>query len=425
MKKFLLLIVIFFLSFSNLFSEDNYLSWHECVQLTLKNNPDIMSAKENLNQTKAAKGIARSSVLPTVNSSASFGKRVAGTNYNNNSGNYTYSASARQLLFDGLKSFYDIKRADVQISAAEMSYLTKEIDTIYNVRCYFIDLMKAENYISITESIYKRRMTNYNLVKIRYDTGRENKGSLLSSEADVLNSKTAMENAKLNRQLSKKALYTSMGFPEFDKSFTVALNFSTSIDTSIQPNFSYIAENNPLLRQMIFNTESAEYAKKASIAEFFPKIYAGLNAHANGDSPNPHNRNLSVGIDISMPIFLGGSRYYSEKRAESAYRQSRIEQSGTRNSVLLTLEKAWTNLQIKSQNLAVQETFLKAAQERAKIAESQYAIGIISFNEWNIIEEAMVNSMNNHLNAKADLLYAEAIWVQATGGINEYEKYED
>ena len=422
MKKFLLFLIIFFLAFSRAFSEGGYITWPECVQFTLKNNPDILSARETLNQVRAAKGMTRSSVLPTINANASYGHRIAGTNNTGNPDSYSYSASARQLLFDGLKSVYDLKRADIQISAAEMSYLSREIDTLYNARCCFIDLMKAENYISITEAIYKRRMANYNLVKMRYNAGRENKGSLLSSEADILNSKNSMENAKLNLELSKKALCTTMGFPKFEKSFTVALNFSTNIDTNLQPDFSYIAENNPLLRQMILNTQSAEYAQKATISEFFPKIYAGLNANANGDSPKPDNRNLSAGIEISLPIFQGGSRYYAEKKAESEYRQARIEQSGTRNSVMLTLEKAWVNLQIKNQNLTVQETYLKAAQERSKIAESQYSIGIISFNEWNVIEESMVNSMNNHLNAKADLLYAEAIWVQATGGVGEYEK---
>jgi outer membrane protein TolC len=422
MKKFLSFLIIYFLAYNQAFSENSYITWAECVQLTLKNNPDIMSAKEKLEQARAAKGMTRGSVLPSINANASYGHRIAGTNNTGNPDSYSYSASARQLLFDGLKSVYDLKRADIQISSAEMSYLSKEIDTIYNARCCFIDLMKAENYISITEEIYKRRMANYNLVKMRYNAGRENKGSLLSSEADILNSKNSMENAKLNLELSKKALCTTMGFPKFEKSFTVALNFSTNIDTGMQPDFSYIAENNPILRQMVLNTESAEYAHKSSISEFFPKIYAGLNASANGDSPRPTNKNLSVGLEASIPIFQGGSRYYAEKKTESEYRQARIEQGGTKNSILLTVERAWVNLQIKSQNLTVQETYLKAAQERSKIAESQYSIGLISFNEWNIIEESMVNSINSHLNAKADLLYAEAIWVQATGGIGKYEK---
>jgi outer membrane protein TolC len=421
MKKLLLLLIIFFLSFSSAFGRSKYLTWSDCVEFTLKNNPDILSARESLKQARATKGITRSAVLPTVNTSASYGHRIAGTNHNNNPNNYTYSASARQLLFDGLR-FYDIKRANLQINAAEMSYLSKEVDTIFNLRSSFIDLMKAQNYISITEAIYQRRQTNFNLVQMRYNIGRENKGSLMASQADVLNSKITMENAKLNLELSRKALYTVMGFTEFDKPFTVALNFSTSIDTSLHPNFSYIAENNPLLRQMILNTQSAEYARKASIAEFFPKIYAGLNASATGDSPNPHNRNLFAGVEASLPIFQGGSRYFAERRAESVHRQARIEEVGTKNSIILALERAWTNLQIRNQNLLVRERFLEAARERSKIAEAQYTIGLISFNEWSIIEESMVNAMNNHLNAQADLLYAEAIWIQATGGIGEHEK---
>ena len=65
--------------------------------------------------------------------------------------------------------------------------------------------------------------------------------------------------------------------------------------------------------------------------------------------------------------------------------------------------------------MQVQRKFLQAAQERAKIAQAQYASGLVSFNEWIIIENELVNAQKSFLNVETTALIAQANWAQAKG----------
>ena len=70
----------------------------------------------------------------------------------------------------------------------------------------------------------------------------------------------------------------------------------------------------------------------------------------------------------------------------------------------------------------MQKKFLEAVNERAKIASAQYESGLISFDDWIIIENNLVTYKKSHLNAQADMLDAEAYWIQAIGGTLEYDQ---
>ncbi|WP_144277145.1 TolC family protein, partial [Chlorobium sp. KB01] len=81
-----------------------------------------------------------------------------------------------------------------------------------------------------------------------------------------------------------------------------------------------------------------------------------------------------------------------------------------------TLEESWKSFQDARQLVTVRKKFLDAAMERSSIANAQYSNGLVTFNEWVIIENNLVSAKKEFLNAGADLLIAEAKWIQAKGG---------
>jgi len=68
----------------------------------------------------------------------------------------------------------------------------------------------------------------------------------------------------------------------------------------------------------------------------------------------------------------------------------------------------------------VKEKSRAAAIERAKIAEAQYSTGFTTFDDWIIIENALVDAKKAYLEAQASALIAEADWIQAKGETLEY-----
>jgi outer membrane protein TolC len=88
----------------------------------------------------------------------------------------------------------------------------------------------------------------------------------------------------------------------------------------------------------------------------------------------------------------------------------------------LTLERTWKELQDVIDKVEVQQKFLEAAEERARITQAQYSTGLISFDNWTIIEDDLVNAKKSFLDVQANASVTEATWIQAKGGTLDYER---
>jgi len=419
MKKSITVILVLTTSLLCGNSNSEALNWHQCLGLTLRNHPGLQSAREKIKQSKAGRGIARSLFLPALNGTASLSKTKSD---NESYSSYSYGLTVEQLVFDGFNSVNSYLKAGVDIDTALYDYLVVESNTLYTTRIAFINLLKAQKYISTAESILKRRSSNYKLVKMRYRAGREHIGSVLSSEADKENARADFNQAKRNLKLKQKILYASMGLTGKLSVPVVKGLMGISVNTKEKPDCRKLAERNPVLKKMISLRESAAYDKKLSYSGYYPHVYAFLNADASGVNWKESEKKISAGVSMNLSLFEGGKTYYSVKKAKSQYRQALYDEKNTRLDVVMMLEEKWSDLLYKGDRVNVQAKYYKAVRERAKIAESQYSIGLITFDNWTIIEESLVTITQKYLESRIDLLLAEAEWVQAKGEIYVTEK---
>ncbi len=103
-------------------------------------------------------------------------------------------------------------------------------------------------------------------------------------------------------------------------------------------------------------------------------------------------------------------------RAKAEFNQAQADEKSGRDQVIFALEEAWTQFQDAVDKISVQKKYLEAAEERAKIAKAQYSTGLISFDNWIIIEDKLVENKKTFLDSQANMLVAEAKWVKAKGG---------
>lgn len=188
-----------------------------------------------------------------------------------------------------------------------------------------------------------------------------------------------------------------------------------------EPDFEIIAEQTPLLNELIFKREAVRFGVKSAKAEFFPEIYANASAGRTDTNWPPNGDEWSAGITVSLPIFAGGSRIARVQRAEAVLAQAQADERSGRDSVVLALEETWTDLQDTIDEVKVQKKFLAAAQERSRIGDAQYSTGLLTFDNWIIIEDELVKAEKLLLTVQINALIAEADWIQAKGGTLDYE----
>jgi outer membrane protein TolC len=427
-QKCLLLVIVAFImiiSHVDILKAEDILTWTDCVKIAGENNPDLQSALEKVAQAKANVGITRSAMLPLVDANAGVSKsktNVTGTRtsaaLNGTSDSYSYGITGKQLLFDGAKSIYDLKSTQKQLEATDFDYLTTSSNVRLSLRNSFIQLLRAQELLGITREIAAIRKKNFELVQMRYKAGVENKGSLLTAEANLAQANFEVSQSERNIFIAQNSLIKGIGIKEL-KNIKVKGDFVANAEKD-KPDITNLAQENPAVRKIISQRESADYKVMSARMDNAPKIYGQLSADRTGPKWPPENSELSASVQMSFNLFQGGKSYYQSANAQAAYNQLTADERSTRNAIVLTLEQKWNNLQNNVDIVNVQSKFLKAAEERAVIADAQYSIGSIVFDNWIIIQDAIVNAKKNYLEAEVNALSAEAEWIQAKGGTLNY-----
>lgn len=389
------------------------LSWEDCVKIARKNHPDLVSAEEKLNQAKANKAIVTSNFLPQIDSSLS--EKTSKTATKDKTDTYAYEITGKQLLFDSLKTPYDLAGAKEKIKSSQFNYEVTSSNVRLRLRKAFVQLLRARELLSITEEIAQRRKQNAELVKLRYQAGREHRGSLLNAEANLAQAEFEVARAERNIKLAQRRLNKELGHLKFIP-VRVKGDFEIIYSDRERPNFEDLAESNPFLQELMAQKEATRFGLKSARADFFPQVYANTSYGKTASGWPPGREAWSVGINLSLPIFAGGLRRAVVSQSRAKFNQARADERSGRDSVILTLEETWTELQDAIDKVRVQKKFLEASEERANIAQAQYSSGLILFDNWIIIEDDLVKDRKSFLDTQANSLINEAIWIQAKGG---------
>ena len=419
-KELIYIGIILFFAIAVYADGEQVVSWQDCVKSAVTHNPRLVSAEEEVGQAEADKKIVQSTGMPRITADlAGSTSERAGSDAQTEF--YSLGISGRQLLFDGAKTSKTVKESEENIKASLYSYTVVSSDVRLDLRTAFVELMHTQELILLTENIALRRRQNLKLVNLRYEAGREHKGSLLTAEADLARAEFEVQQAVRDIPLKQRQLYKELGVDNI-RPLKVNGEFDIQGDYRLRPDIEYIADTTPSLNELMANKEAARYNLQSAKADFYPKVYVnGSIGIASSDFP-PDQGEWSAGLSLSLPIFEGGSRLAEVSRAESGLQKAEADEQSGKQSVLVTLENAWKDLQDSMSNVSVQKKFQEAAEERAKIAGAQYESGLISFDDWIIIENSLVSARKTHLRARADMLLAEANWIQAIGGTLEYDK---
>jgi len=427
MSKYLRFIIIFLLLFagfpSNVRAEE-VLTWQDCIKEAAGNHPDLISAQEGVKQSEASKKITASTLFPQIDSNvdASRTKTTTTTSAGRTSrmaNSYSYGVTGTQLLFDGFKTADNVKAASEDIKAAQYNYKYTSSEVRLRLRTAFIDVLKAQELLNITQEIYNIRRGNLELITLRYESGLEHKGALLNAQANLAQAEFEISQAKRTLEVAQRQLVKEMGRTQ--RSLLRAEGAFKVSDVALEkPDFETLANNNPSLGKLIAQKNSASFGIKAAQANFFPQLSAQTGASRGGARFLPQNDHLNAGVTLSFPLFEGGLRLAQVDQAQAIFNQARENERSTKDGLIVTLEQTWASLQDSVGTVGVEKKFLDAAEERAKIAEAQYSLGLVQFDNWTIIEDDLVNAKKTFLNAQANALLAEANWIQAKGETLEY-----
>ncbi len=392
------------------------LTWEQCASEARQAHPDLYSALAVLQQAESDKRITKGAQLPQLSIGASSQESGSTAKASSASSRFSYSISASQLLFDGHKTANLVSSNEESIKAAQQNYSAISSDVRFFLRSAFADLLKAQDLVALVREIAARRSNNERLINLRYQGGREHIGSLRQAEADLASAMFDVSQAERGLLLAQAKLASAIGRDQHTP-LSVEGEFRPKELSTVKPDIALLVKQHPLFQELDAQSRAARYALDASRSAFAPQLYLTASVGRSAIDQLPVNPvDWNGGVTLSIPIYEGGTGRARISRAMAVLSQDNAREKSGYLQLYDSLEESWKGFLDARQLVMVRKKFLDAAVERSTIANAQYSNGLLSFNEWIIIENNLVSGKKEYLNAEANLLIAEAQWIHAKGG---------
>ena len=419
MKKIFIFILLFILS-KPLWAQE-VLSWDDCLRLAALQHPDLLSAKEIIRQSQDTKIISASTLWPQVSSDLSITRTRSNPSIDvsSNSTTYAYGVSGTQLIFDAFKTTNSVKAAKENIKASQWNFQFVSSQVRLRLRTAYINLWKSQELIKLTKDILDIRNQNLDLITKYYNSGIENSGSLLTAQANLAEAKFETNQARRVLEVAQRGLIKEIGVRGIGN-IQADSGIMLSATYQQKPDFEAMVNDNPQLLQIIAQTNAAAFEARSGWGNLWPALALVGGAGKSDTRWPPDAGSAQVGLAVTWPLFEGGLRMAQLDQARSVYKGLQYQQQSLKEVIILSLEQTWSDLQDAIEQVDVQKRFLEANQERSRISQKQYSIGLLSFNEWTIIEDNYVGIKKIYLNTQANALLAEANWIASQGRTLEY-----
>lgn len=393
------------------------MSFEECLKEAADNNPDLYIARESVNFRRTALWRGYTLFVPSLNVEAAYrrGNTRLDTGYESSSA-YDADFNSDYTLFNGFRDCAALNQARADLNKAETQLQQARADLSYAVKNGFYELLRAQDAGRLAQKIFEIREKNVELVRVRYESGTEDKGALMLSEAEYEQAGQAIAEAARAVTNAQRKLNTVLGRPAM---VPIAVTGAWDIIAPpAAPDFDDLARATPDYRQ----TDLDNYISREEVRKAWGAFYPSLSVNYNMDFLEDHATYIPLGNQWSVSAVLGlslfdlrGADFLNLRDAKIKLRQAQARLRNQANTVAAGLQEAFINWQNAVINYQIQLKLFEAEKNRYEITKIKYQNGVTAFDEWNRIQNAFITAQNNVLLRQYQALLAQAAWEKALG----------
>lgn len=408
------------------------ISWDQYVKLAATANPSLESAKKDWLALQENEGVALAAFLPKLSAQTSYTRAGSVSNAASAGGgivqngvivssgsagqisqNYLASLVLSQNIFAGFRDKSRLEQSEWRSKTSFWNYSSVKATLSYSLKEAFAALAYAQEQVELSEIILERRESNFSLVQVRFQNGRENKGSVLLSEA-------YREQAKLDLVRAKDALIVAQ------IKFKTLMNKDHLDDVKVEgevpliplienADFEKLALETPAYNRSFAQEMAANEEITIARSAFVPSLDLSSNVTRQGPSYFPENERWNMALTLTVPLFDGFKDVSSIDSAVLTKYSFEAQRRSTLLDLLPKLRDAQNQAKQGDIKYQVDLKFQQAAATRAEIARAKYNNGLLTFEDWDIIEQDLIARQNTFLQSKRDRIIRYANWENQLG----------
>ncbi len=391
----------------------------EVYNVAVKNDPELLAAEVKHKAVMQEYPIARSYLLPNLKFSASSQRTresIDGSVYGRSSSTSQFTTDEysinlkqplyRRDLFTLLeKSEYEVAKSLAERDSARQDLIIRVSEAYFNI----LDSIDNINYVQSEKAAIKSQL---NESKKRLEVGLIAITDYAEAQASYDLSETQYIEAENLRDLTKESLYVLTG-KQFENFSSLALNIKVN---QPQPNNIRSWEDFAIKQ----NLELLAYKRAQDIAisnvkyersKHFPTldIYGSVKEtdKGGGSSGEFESNNDYIGLELNIPIFIGGNTYYSSKKASYLEEQARYNLIKKKREVVKETRQAFLNLKSSISKVNASKKALESNELSVKYNKAGFEVGTRSTTDVLLSLKDLFKAKRNYSKAKHEYLLSK------------------
>jgi len=372
-------LLLFILIFSGIiFSQHDSLTINQCVDIALKNNPQMKLAESNYDYNYSNVVLTRSNLYPQIAMGAGW-LRNGGTffqgpaTYKLTYATYSAGLQGSLLITDFGKTYSKLSGYSELADASSQDVVNARQTLILNTYTSYFSYLQALRLEKVSVESLTQATEHLKLSKSLYDVGRSPQFDVIKAESDEATARVNLINAENNIEINRLQFENVLNI-KLDPGFALKDEFeivrdsiseSTSLDIAIQNRPEVIASKYRVDANKSFVT-SAWTANLPTVSGSAGYNWKSFNL------AGVYPESWSLGLTISLPIFQGFALDAGIQQARANLDMAQSTYDLTVQAVTLDVRQQFSNLRLAQNQISAAKSLLKTAEETLRLAEARF-----------------------------------------------------
>lgn len=410
----------------------NSQSLEEAVAITFDTHPALRAAYTRFKVNEKQVEQAKAGYLPTIDATAGIGHEYTDSPSTRRTDDDTedlvrreLGVSLKQELFSGFFTRSEVDRTSYATSAEQWRLYGYAEDLALEVSKVYIELIKAEKLVALSEKNLASHEEIYEQIKERTDSGFGSSADLSQINARLASAHSNLIAAKNNFLDSKVSFYRVV--EQRPENLVIPYPDSAMLPATKEEGVKMALENHPVIKSSVNDIASAKAQHETANSNYYPKVWVDVNANFNdnldgedgrsagGVNVGGENNDVQVMLRLSYNIFAGGKDdAYAQ---ETAYKMS--EATELNRTVLRDVEEGFELSWNAFELLNLQKKYIKmnviSSKDTQADYKEQFQIGQRTLLDLLDTENELFEARRDFLNAEFDEISAQYRILHAMG----------
>ncbi|MDX8406678.1 MAG: TolC family protein [Mariprofundus sp.] len=394
MKQIVLILSVWMVSMTS--AQANPLSLAQAVADTLTHAPALQSAQAARNSSREDQTLGRAWLLPYVVVNGSWNRVREDVQYYTpppgiplanelNMIRSDYGIKAYQPLFD-LQKWSLYKKGLASAGMGEVTLLLVRRQTILAAATAWLDVMRASHRLQAAKASEEAMIKLAEQAKASFDVGLEPVNSSLAASSRRDLARAQRIRAELARNQAVAVLSSLLGH---DADVTIAIDANIGpmmLARSTEVAWLELADQEERVKVAEQGVILADADELHALGGALPKLQLVAGWDKNRSTAGIFGtgsevQSASIGVEITMPLYAGGSTWAQRRKSEQDKIRADADLSEAQRQAHLATRQAWLQWQASGSELQAMQTALASAVSEQQAAHAGFDAGLRTLTE--------------------------------------------